>query len=372
VRTDKTLSTDEGFRKAANARFEDEKAFEGGASQSGHERNHLFVSRAGKEFMDVSGVSGLDHPGDARSFVLLDYDRDGWQDLAVANANAPLLLLYRNELEEMRGDGAEKGRFIALRFVGGNRESAPSGEFSARDGYGAKVSVSLGDRTLVRELRCGEGLAAQNSSTMMIGIGPREEAASITVKWPSGIQQETHRIPAGSLVTVHEDPSQAPGGEPFEVQPYPGLRSQPRPRPPADKERIDAPLLAMREAEIRNAKVNLFTTMATWCEVCKGELPRVAGLRAAFGPEELGLFALPIDPNDSQEKLAAYKAEFTPAYDLLAELPLPERAQVSERVMRTFKIDVLPTTFVVDGSGFILDTVSGVPSISEIRGLLRE
>jgi len=85
-----------------------------GASFSGHERNHVFLNQNGDDYVDVSGISGLDHPGDSRAFAVLDFDRDGWQDLAVVNANAPLFQLFRNRMDE-RGDA---GRFVAIRFEG--------------------------------------------------------------------------------------------------------------------------------------------------------------------------------------------------------------------------------------------------------------
>ena len=92
-----------------------------GAAISGKERNHLWFNRGGEEFVEVSAVSGLDHVGDSRTWALIDFDRDGLQDVALVNANSPLLNLYRNRL----GDRAP-GRMIAVRFVGGNVTADPA------------------------------------------------------------------------------------------------------------------------------------------------------------------------------------------------------------------------------------------------------
>ncbi|MGY8659122.1 MAG: FG-GAP repeat domain-containing protein, partial [Verrucomicrobiales bacterium] len=62
-------------------------------SFSGNERDHLYLNRGGKSFADVSALSGLDLVSDGRSFAYLDYDHDGWLDVAVASANAPQLQL---------------------------------------------------------------------------------------------------------------------------------------------------------------------------------------------------------------------------------------------------------------------------------------
>jgi uncharacterized protein YdiU (UPF0061 family) len=47
-------------------------------SLSGKGRNRLFLSEQGKQFKDVSLLSGAAHLGDGRSVVLFDYDRDGY------------------------------------------------------------------------------------------------------------------------------------------------------------------------------------------------------------------------------------------------------------------------------------------------------
>src|SRR5262245_47412604 len=67
-----------------------------GVSFSGHERDNLFINLGDGQFKDVSGVSGANDPGDGRVFALLDFDRDGWWDIASINANTPSLKLYEN------------------------------------------------------------------------------------------------------------------------------------------------------------------------------------------------------------------------------------------------------------------------------------
>ena len=69
----------------------------GKISFSGKERNHLFQNAQGREFHDISGISGIDTPQDGRTFAVWDYDRDGWQDIALLNINTPVLSLYRNQ-----------------------------------------------------------------------------------------------------------------------------------------------------------------------------------------------------------------------------------------------------------------------------------
>jgi hypothetical protein len=187
---------------------------------SGNERDSVYLSKGGKDFVAISGITGLDDPGDGRAFGILDYDRDGWPDLVVASVTAPTLQLYRNQMGDESSAGVRKNQMVAVRFVGGNHSAAPSKEWTNRDGYGVVVAVDLEGMSLVREHRAGEGMAAQNSATMLIGIGERSVAKSLGVRWPSGKTQDIGEVPANALVTVYENPAHSPTGSAVVVKPY--------------------------------------------------------------------------------------------------------------------------------------------------------
>ncbi len=192
-----------------------EQSSAGEHSLSGHEANRFFYNDLGRRFFDLSGLSGMDHHGDGRSVALWDYDRDGWTDVATVNANAPQLVCYRNGLQEEAG-----ASWVALRVVGGNWMAEAAGGLACRDGYGAVARIEAGGKILVREWRCGEGFAAQNSRTLLVGLGGAGQADRVTVTWPSGLRQERGPLRAGRLITVYEDPGQAPGGAAFVEEDY--------------------------------------------------------------------------------------------------------------------------------------------------------
>jgi thiol-disulfide isomerase/thioredoxin len=356
-------------------------------SLSGNERNHLFLSSVGKEFANASLVSGLDNPADSRGFALLDYDRDGFQDIALVNANAPLLNLYRNEIgrraRAVAGgvDGKGDGGFIALRFAGGNRAAGPS-SFACRDGYGARVTVELDGLTLEREHRCGEGYASQNAGTMIVGIGARGAASRVTVRWPRGATQAIEDVPRGTLLIAHEDPREAPGGSPFESRPYapgaPGAPEAPVP-PAAATAAAPASLGSFRIEEAGEAaappggeapRLRLYTTMATWCAACKRHLPDLRRLEAELGKDALEIIGLPIDEKDDARALAEYLERWRPPYRLLGRLPAAERVSVRRAFAAAAGAEVLPSTLVTDASGRILHAAAGVPTLSDLRRLL--
>lgn len=338
--------------------------FADGVSHSGHERNHLFLNLAGQDFADVSGISGADDPADGRAFALLDFDRDGFLDLAVVNANRPLFQLFRNQLGDARG--AARGRFLALRFEGANRDARPRPDASARDGYGARVEVDLGDATLLREHRAGEGFAAQNSARMLIGIGERETVPEVRVRWPSGRRQSATDVAAGTLLTFFEDPAQAPGDDPVVRTAYEPAAPRPAPGPV----RWAGTQLDVAIAGTAATPPRLLVTMATWCEACVDDLPQVALLRETFAEDALGILGIAVDPGDSPDMLRRWVKRHQPVYRLLAELPGEGVERVRRHVLSELQRDAVPASIVTDAQGRVLHTGWGVPTVSDLRRIL--
>jgi len=338
-------------------------------SFSGHERNHLFFNHRGKQFTDVSGLSGLDSPQDGRGFAVCDYNRDGWPDIALVNSNAPWLNLYRNNL----GPCSPDQQMVAVRFVGGNRSPKPSDQWSNRDGYGAMVHFDLGDIKLVREHRCGEGFAAQNSATMLVGIGPRDAAESLSVRWPSGKRQQIGSVQAGSLVTVFEDASQSPENVGYRIEPYRRTVLENAPLAVRQPAAAEHRLMLDRSVTDRpggGATLRLYSTMATWCPSCKQHMPQFALLRRAFDAGSLAEFGVPIDAEDTPAKLRDYLAAYQPAYELLIDLNPTQRSEVQLLLAETLGAEVLPSTIVTDRQGRVVLVAKGIPTVSELRKLL--
>lgn len=335
-----------------------------GSSLSGKERNHLFLSNYphAEQFFDVSGVSGLDSPADGRAFGLFDFDHDGWLDVAVANANTPLLEVYRNQV----GQRAEStGHVVALRLRGGNQTAQPTTEWSNRDGYGALVTVEAGGRTLVREHRCGEGFSAQNSSTMIIGVGSAETIEKVTVRWPSGQVHETSGVPAGTLLMAFENPEHD-GGNHFVRAPYLApVGDFQRPAPAAAETRI-----TLTEADAPST-LRMYTTMTTHCQSCRKEMPELRHVRGSFGSDLLAMYGVPME-RESDKALQKFVKVTEAPYELLTSLPTTDTETVREHVIGTLGEDATPATIVTDAKGNVLLTRWGAPSVSELRRLLAE
>jgi thiol-disulfide isomerase/thioredoxin len=328
-------------------------------SLNGSERNHYFANRNGKSFQDISGLSGLDNIGDSRGFGLIDYDRDGWQDVALVNANSPMFFLYHNEISKLDPTNG----MIAVRFVGGNKTAAPSKEFACRDGYGARVNIDLGDEKVTREHRCGEGWSTQNSPTMIVGIGAHKNIPTLTVKWPSGKTASTKDIPEGTLLTIYENPADSPSKEAFTRATY---RVTKEAAPPlVAQDQIFAVKYADRAA--KPAKLRVYTTFTTWSPECKKELPQLRRLKEELAAQGVDIVAVPLDKNDDNNKLAAFAKEFQPTSRFINVSP-DSRTNVFSAYQRALGEDPpLPSTVFTDDAGHVLGAQTGVPSVSEVR-----
>ena len=333
-------------------------------SLNGNERNRYFANHAGRSFSDISALSGLDNPADSRGFAILDYDRDGWQDIALVNANQPLFNLYHNEM----GTTGLSGGVIAIRFVGGNRQASPSKGFGCRDGYGARIVVDLGNEKITREHRCGDGWSTQNSPTMMVGIGSHTNVVSLTVKWPSGRTTTTQGVPEGTLLTVYENPEDSPTNDPVERTTY-RVKASERRMAPINREVF--PIAAVDSSAKPGARLRVYTTFSTSNQPYKENLPRLRHVRAELGPEGVDIIAVPIDDTDDNQKLADYNREYRPSTRLI-RIAVSQRAGAAAAFAKVFGAEPpLPSSVITDSSGHVLATQPGVPSISALRKMLR-
>ena len=324
--------------------------------------NRYFANHGGRDFVELSSLSGLDNPADSRGFGILDYDRDGWQDIALVNANQPLFNLYHNEMPA----AGLTGGMIAIRFVGGNRTAAPSKEFACRDGFGAHVTLDLGKGKIVRDHRCGEGWSTQNSATMIVGIGSNATVASLSVRWPSGKVISTPSVPEGTLLTAFENPADSPSGEAFTRNPY---RVKPTPPPTRTMVRPVFPLRTLDTAA-KPARLRVYTTFTTSSPSCTSDLAVLRRLKEELSSEGVDMIAVPVDEADDNPKLAAYAKQWKPPSRLVNIAPAKRVEAITAYAKALGQDPALPSTVVTDDSGHILSAAAGVPSISALRKLL--
>lgn len=356
---------------------------------SGSERNRLFLSSHGDSFLDVSGISGVDSPADGRVSVWLDMDRDGRLDLAVVNSNRPLLQLYRNGTGELTagssdaaqatesGSADQRKNFIALRFVGGNNAADASDEYSNRDGFGARVTVDAEGRQIIREHLCGQGFSGQNSSTMLIGLGDADSIDRITVTWPSGRKQSFPDVPMGKLLVLFER------SQDFTVTDYQrvttdaslaeasaGAADHDTIRPllqPVELTRDTTVNLPESGSPTSDSKIVVLTTMASWCTSCARHQPLVQKMAQEFDPSEVAFIGFAGDPEDPSDDLKGFVERLKIQYPVVVSPDAGFRTSVEAVLDSGDGSDILPSTIVLNNRGEVLETHSGIPSVSDLR-----
>jgi len=320
------------------------------------------VNNEGKQFEDFSSISGLDSDADGRAVGLWDFDHDGWQDIAMVNSNAPLLNIFRNQTGARE---TVKGKFIAVRLHGGSREAKPTEEWSNRDGFGAEITATCGDRKYVREHRCGEGFSAQNSQTIIIGISNAEEVDSIQVRWPSGKTQNVGAIPAGKLVSIYENPDHAPTPNGHQILPYEAIKSS-----FTEPERfVNFELQDDQVAKNGANKYRLYLATTTWCDSCKKAIPKLTKIKEKLG-DKVAFYGVPVDQRDDKPKLEKYISEHKPPYKMLSDLPNEDYRKVVATFISSIGHQALPSAYVVDAEGKIVGATAGVPTLSWLEKVI--
>jgi len=159
-------------------------------SIAGYQRNRLFRNNGDGTFTDVGYFEDADRAEDGYMTSVTDLDLDGRADLVLRNADAP--------------PGYDAATVVALRNTREGRvlTVVPVGTRSNRDGIGARVTATVGDRAIVREVRSANG-AIQGEPVVTFGLGDAARADAVEVLWPSGLRERFAAQNAGR-VTLRE------------------------------------------------------------------------------------------------------------------------------------------------------------------------
>lgn len=122
-----------------------------------------------------------------RGAAVADFDNDGRLDV-VATALADRVFVLRNR-------GSSRNHWLKLSFEGTR---------SNRDGFGALVTVSAGDRTWHGEALCPVGFLMQGDTRVHFGLGGVTRVDRVSVRWPSGRRQELTDVAVDRVVHLRE------------------------------------------------------------------------------------------------------------------------------------------------------------------------
>ena len=163
--------------------------FHGGLIHLIPQEHTLFRGLGNDKFEDVSEQAGevLNVRTVARGACFADYDNDGKVDAYLVNLGAPGTLLHNIS--------PETGHWIAVKLVGSK---------SNRDGIGARLEVSAGNRRWTAERVAGTGYLSQDEARVHFGLGAAMAVDKITIHWPDGREQIVEKPAIDRVITVEE------------------------------------------------------------------------------------------------------------------------------------------------------------------------
>jgi hypothetical protein len=169
----------------------------------------LYHNNGNGTFSDISATSGpgVTTPKSARGLAVGDLWNDGRLSAVISNMNARPSLLV-NQVHNAN-------HWIAIKAVGTE---------SNRDGIGAKMTIKIGKRTLVDEVRSGSSYDSNNDMRVHFGLGTSSKIDALEIRWPSGKSETFASLKIDTINTLKEGT-----GSPSEIPAKPADKSSSAP-----------------------------------------------------------------------------------------------------------------------------------------------
>ena len=154
---------------------------------SGYQKKKMFRNLGGQAFKEISAEAGVDNVLDGRGLAIADFDNDGKLDIYQTNADQPSLFYH--------GVTEGGGNWVQFKLTGTK---------SNRDAIGARIKLTAGGLSQIREIDGGNGYAGQSSKRAHIGIGEAKKIDSVEIRWPSGLVEKINGVAMNKINRVTE------------------------------------------------------------------------------------------------------------------------------------------------------------------------
>jgi hypothetical protein len=145
----------------------------------------LYVNR-GKDTFAVATAEGLGVPLVARGAAYADLDGDGDLDVVVVENGGPARV-FLNRLDRPQ-------QSVRVRLVGTGK--------SNRDAIGARVTATVGGRTLTQQVSGGQSYLSAPEKALTFGLGGSPKIDTLEIRWPDGTVENYRDLPGGTPVVI--------------------------------------------------------------------------------------------------------------------------------------------------------------------------
>jgi hypothetical protein len=169
-----------------------------GFNLSCYERKRTFLNVAGtnqgRDFVDISHLTGADNDSDGRSVVAGDLRNCGQLDLIVRQVGGGPVIIYENNFI--------KKHYLGVSLRGKQRTSGLS---SNSLGIGSRLIATVNGRKLVREVYPLNSYRSQMPTAVHFGLADASSVEKLEIQWPSGFKQELRNLSGDRHIIVDEE-----------------------------------------------------------------------------------------------------------------------------------------------------------------------